>query len=76
MRHNYAVDVLHAFPLFPGDSVDGCALTERSFVSVGRHEIIAEADRVQSLEADGYIEILSADGHLNVWPACCNGNHS
>ena len=37
----YTVDVLHAFPLFPGDSLDGMGLQERTFVESGRNDIRA-----------------------------------
>jgi hypothetical protein len=68
----YTVDVLHAFPLFPGDSLDGMGLQERTFVESGRHDIRAPSERMQRLEADGYIEIISIDGRVNVWTACCD----
>lgn len=69
---NYTVDVLHAFCLFPGDSLDGVELRARVFVDSGRHDIRAPSERMQRLEADGYIEIISIDGRVNVWPACCD----
>lgn len=72
----YTVDVLHAFPLFPGNSLDGVELQARMFAEPGRHDMRAPSDRVQKLEADGYIEILMVNGDVAVWEACCNGSHT
>lgn len=33
------------------------------------------ADEARQLESTGKVDVLSVDGKVEVWPACCNGEH-
>lgn len=66
------VAVIRPIRVPAGGHLDGSTLAEPAWAMEGRHTL-SVADARQA-EADGYCEILSVDGHREVWSACCSGH--
>lgn len=56
-----------------GEALNGAVLTAPQWVRSGAATV--SLAKAQSLERDGYADIVAIDGAPAVWPSCCSGGH-
>lgn len=50
-------------------------LHDGAWIKAGPQPVEMDAAKAREYEAAGYVDVLSVDGQVEVWQACCNGDH-